>query len=85
MSEPNHLIYITLVNISFVKKRIGATTQTIPLNNENCANNDCNSDTKYGMHEDYDYYKSCQSRASNQGLFLADQVFSLQYYAIITT
>lgn len=54
--------------------RDGSDVRTIPDNNANCENNDCNSDYKFGMHEDYNYYQTCRKRSRNKGLFLADQV-----------
>jgi len=34
----------------------------------------CNTDYRYGMNENYDYYTDCKKRDRNQGLFTADQV-----------
>mmetsp|Transcript_24311 Transcript_24311/g.72639 ORF Transcript_24311/g.72639 Transcript_24311/m.72639 type:complete len:1418 (-) Transcript_24311:1276-5529(-) len=53
--------------------RDGVTTRTIPNTPAQCLNNDCNSDTRYGMHEDYDYYQNCNYRFRNRGLFTADR------------
>eukprot|EP00042_Codosiga_hollandica_P057950 m.867356 g.867356 ORF g.867356 m.867356 type:complete len:1326 (+) comp59728_c0_seq2:80-4057(+) len=53
--------------------RDGATTTTIPEQPSNCANNDCNNDDRFGMHEDYDYYMNCKYRSRNAGLFTADR------------
>ncbi|WAR25145.1 DD3-like protein [Mya arenaria] len=53
--------------------RDGTTTDTIKLNPADCANKDCNTDTQYGMHEDFDYYAQCLMRQRNMGLFTADQ------------
>lgn len=53
--------------------RDGTTTNTIPEQPSNCANNDCNRDIRFGMHEDYDYYMNCKYRYRNFGLFTADQ------------
>jgi len=47
--------------------RDGVSTQTIP-DNAGAANNQA-----FGMHENYQYYQSCKTRARNQGLFTADQ------------
>ena len=54
--------------------RDGTTTTTIPENLIQCQNYDCNMDTQYGMHENYEYYLKCKLRARNEGLFTADQV-----------
>ncbi|ELT93316.1 hypothetical protein CAPTEDRAFT_125179 [Capitella teleta] len=53
--------------------RDGSTTSTIPDNPTQCTDYDCNTDLRYGMHENYDYYKNCRSRQRNTGLFTADQ------------
>jgi len=59
--------------------RDGSDTRTIPESNQQCANEDCNTDYVYGMHEDYSYYQNCKSRSRNKGLFTADQVMSVFY------
>ena len=38
---------------------------------------------RFGMHEDYSYYKDCKYRNRNKGLFTADQV--LNYFKRIET
>eukprot|EP00730_Choanoeca_flexa_P007634 TRINITY_DN12364_c0_g1_i1.p1 TRINITY_DN12364_c0_g1~~TRINITY_DN12364_c0_g1_i1.p1 ORF type:complete len:1352 (+),score=367.27 TRINITY_DN12364_c0_g1_i1:132-4187(+) len=53
--------------------RDGVTTRTIPQQPTNCLNDDCNTDVRYGMHEDYDYYTNCRYRFRNRGLFTADR------------
>ncbi|KAK7102363.1 protein DD3-3-like [Littorina saxatilis] len=53
--------------------RDGATTATIPDNRLRCQNYNCNTDLRYGMHEDYNYYLMCKTRRRNMGLFTADQ------------
>jgi len=53
--------------------RDGVTTRTIPDQPSNCLNYDCNTDVRYGMHEDYDYYMNCKYRFRNNGLFTADR------------
>ncbi len=60
--------------------RDGATTTTIPDNLMQCENYDCNTDTQYGMHENYDYYLKCKMRERNQGLFTADQVYNILFH-----
>ena len=47
--------------------RDGSSTTTIP-NTAAGAN-----DTKYGMHESFQYYQNCKARERNRGLFVADQ------------
>ena len=58
--------------------RDGTTTQIIPADKEQCENSNCNTDYKYGMNEDYDYYKTCKSTSRNKGLFVADQTLKGQ-------
>lgn len=53
--------------------RNGITTQTIPDNPALCKSYDCNSDVRFGMHEDHDYYTNCKYRNRNKGLFTADR------------
>ena len=48
--------------------------RTIPENVLQCENLDCNTDTRYGMNEDYFYYMDCKLRERNKGLYTADQV-----------
>ena len=51
--------------------------RTIPELATQCKNYDCNTDTEYGMNENYDYYLNCKLRQRNMGLFTADQVLIL--------
>lgn len=53
--------------------RDGTTTTTIPDNRMSCQDYNCNTDLRYGMHEDYGYYLNCKTRKRNVGLFTADQ------------
>lgn len=55
------------------KLKDGTSTDTIPLKQTDCANNDCTTDPKYGMHEVYQSYAECLMRERNKGLFTADQ------------
>ena len=52
--------------------RDGEVINTIPVNSENCKDNDCSSDYRFGMHEDYQSYQHCSLRERNKGLFTAD-------------
>jgi len=53
--------------------RDGTTTATIPDNPNNCRNQNCELDVKYGMHENYEYYQECKATERNKGLFTANQ------------
>lgn len=53
--------------------RDGTTTKTIPINPEQCYNQNCDTDVRYGRHESFDYYKHCQNRERNKGLFTSSQ------------
>ena len=53
--------------------RDGQVLSTIPSKSEDCANEDCNSDYNYGMHEDYQSYQHCTLRERNKGLYQADR------------
>ena len=67
--------------------RDGLTTKTIPLDQEDCANKNCTTDSEYGMHEDYMHYYQCKNRERNHRLFTSTQklkagVFSSLYVMI---
>jgi len=53
--------------------RDGTTTQRIPVNPANCRNFDCDTDPKFGRHESYEYYQTCEQTERNKGLFVASQ------------
>ena len=53
--------------------RDGQTTNTIPENQSQCANNDCNTDFEYGMHENYQNWQHCHLRNRNERVFPADR------------
>jgi len=53
--------------------RDGTTTQRIPTNPANCRNLNCDTDVKYGRHESYEYYQTCERTERNKGLFQASQ------------
>lgn len=53
--------------------RDGTTTQRIPENPANCRNFNCDTDVKFGRHESYEFYQTCQQTERNKGLFLASQ------------
>ncbi|XP_078384681.1 protein DD3-3-like [Oculina patagonica] len=71
--DPNNHCDMILQYMCGDNVRDGITTQTIPENRALCQNYDCNKDTRFGMHEDYDYYMDCKYRNRNKGLFSADQ------------
>ncbi|CAF0819384.1 unnamed protein product [Brachionus calyciflorus] len=56
--------------------RDGSDILTIPESNEQCENNECNSDFRFGMNEDNAYYENCKRRERNKGLFVADQLLT---------
>jgi len=56
--------------------RDGTQETTIPTNNANCLNNDCDSDPRYGRQESYRYYDYCTKRERNKGLFRGTQNFN---------
>ncbi|ESO95665.1 hypothetical protein LOTGIDRAFT_231896 [Lottia gigantea] len=58
--------------------------ETIPDRNTKCENDNCNTDIKYSMHEDYDYYTNCRLRHRNMGLFTGDLNFGRRNRAIST-
>jgi len=53
--------------------RDGTTTQRIPVNPANCRNFDCDTDPKFGRHESYEFYQTCEQTKRNKGLFVASQ------------
>jgi len=53
--------------------RDGTTTQRIPTNPANCRNFNCDTDVKFGRHESFAFYQTCQATERNQGLFQASQ------------
>lgn len=53
--------------------RDGEVTSTIPDKNSKCKDGDCNTDFRYGMHENYQYYQHCALRERNNGLYRADR------------
>jgi len=53
--------------------RDGQTTSIIPTDDTQCANNDCDTDVKYGRHESHAWYNMCLYRSRNRGLFTANQ------------
>ncbi len=73
-AAPNSHCEIVLQYMCADTLRDGATETTIPDNLMQCDNYDCNLDTRYGMHEPYEYYLKCKLRARNERLFVADQV-----------
>lgn len=53
--------------------RDGTTTSTIPTNNAQCYENDCDTDLEYGRFESYEWYYNCSARQRNMGLFTSNQ------------
>lgn len=72
-ADPNNHCEMILQYMCGDNVRNGITTQTIPDNPALCKDYDCNSDHRFGMHEDYDYYTNCKYRNRNKGLFTADR------------
>eukprot|EP00128_Syssomonas_multiformis_P015732 Colp12_sorted_trinity150504_noHs@35879 len=67
--QPNAKCEIIIQYMCGDNLRDGTTTQTIPDRNADCLNNDCNTDVRFGMHEDFDNYFQCKYRYRNAGLF----------------
>lgn len=63
--------------------RDGADTRTILEDNSQCLNNDCDTDYRFGMNENNQYYSDCKKRPRNKGLFTADQVFIVSFIVIV--
>ena len=61
---------------SVLKCHLYLFTSTIPDNHHHCQNRDCNTDFRFGMHENYEYYMNCRRRGRNKGLFLGSQVIT---------
>jgi len=53
--------------------RDGTTTERIPTNNAQCRNFNCDLDVRYGRHESYAFYRTCEQTERNKGLFTASQ------------
>lgn len=53
--------------------RDGTTTTTIPDDANTYNAKEATGEYTYGLHEPYQYWKDCQSRSRNKGLFTADQ------------
>jgi len=53
--------------------RDGTTTERIPTNPAQCRNFNCDLDVRYGRHESYAFYETCQQTERNKGLFTASQ------------
>jgi len=72
-SDPNNNCEIVVQYMCNDKLRDGTTETTIPDDNRRCKLRNCDTDTRFGMHEDFRYYETCKRRQRNKGLFLADQ------------
>lgn len=83
-SNPNSHCEIILQYMCNDQVRDGASTQTIPLNQDDCRLGNCNTDKEYGMNENFDYYLNCRSRERNKGLFTADQNLNNRNRAVNT-
>lgn len=53
--------------------RNGETTDTIPEEQDECQNDDCNTDPRFGMHESFQEWQHCALRSRNKRLFPADR------------
>jgi hypothetical protein len=53
--------------------RDGSTTNTIPDDPNQCVDNNCDTDVRYGRHESYQWYQECKYRTRNTGLFTSSQ------------
>ena len=53
--------------------RDGTTTDTIPRNQNQCRDGNCDVDYRFGRHETFASYNYCETRERNKGLFLASQ------------
>jgi hypothetical protein len=53
--------------------RDGTTTATIPQNQNQCRDGNCDVDYRFGRHETFKSYQYCQTRERNKGLFQASQ------------
>ncbi|XP_001628323.2 protein DD3-3 [Nematostella vectensis] len=71
--DPNNHCEMVMQYMCGENVRDGVTTQTVPENPILCQNFDCNTDKRFGMHENYEYYTNCKYRNRNKGLFTADQ------------
>jgi len=72
-NDPNNNCEIIIQYMCGYYVRDGTITSTIPDNPWACRKRNCNTDTRFGMHEDYDYYQRCKITQRNNGLFTADQ------------
>lgn len=73
-SEQNSHCEIIIQYMCDDKLRDGIITTTIPDKLNQCDGNDCNSDLKYGMHENRDYFMNCYYRYRNKGLFTVNPI-----------
>lgn len=64
--------------------RDGSDTRTIPVSNSQCESNKCDTDYRFGMHENNAYYSDCSRRVRNKGLFTANQVTEIFFFKSMT-
>ena len=60
--------------------RDGSTTKTIPLDQDDCEDKNCTTDSEYGMHEDYMHYYQCKNRERNHRLFTSTHKLKVRVF-----
>jgi len=58
--------------------RDGTNRTNIPIHNEGCENDDCDTDDTYGMHENNTYWKQCYKRQRQNYYVQVDQTLKRQ-------
>ena len=72
-ANPNSHCELVIQYMCHDQLRDGTKTQTIPYDQNQCENDNCDTDESFGMHENYESYLKCGMRSRNKGLFTADQ------------